>query len=218
MRRIWSLLFSVLFLYGCAREELMEQVAEPRVVYERMRTVFDRRADSTGVVKCLGELRVPGASSLYVILSIDSSSGTLQLFSSLRQKLGWIRFSPDTVVHSFEAHSEFVDPEEFAGLNASMLVGQLSFPENPRQLKVAQSRQSFHIALETDSFAHDVRLLKEPLVVQSVKIRRGESQIELHFRNYRKHGTYYFPHLLFGSTPLGRFELRFMEIRVSYRS
>lgn len=213
MKRV-SLLFLVsIGVWGCGRQELIETVSDPESVYGKMRTLFNRRVDSIDELQCLGELHFTGGSRYYITLDYSSQGGVLEIFSPLRQRLGWVHFNPDTTTHSFEDTPGFPDLGGYGLLIGWSLVGCPPFPSDAQILKVGESSHSFYIGVRSKDLLYHFTVLKKPMVVQSMKIKRGESIIEVNFRHHREVGSHLFPYLLTGSTPEGDFELRYLEIR-----
>lgn len=213
MKRTLFLFFIPITFWGCVREELIENVDNPEAVYERLRTKFNRRVSLIDELHCLGEMYCTGASKFYVTFEYDSQGGMIEFFSPLRQKLGWVYFNPDTTTYSFEESPELSDLADYGLLLGWSLVGYPPFPVDVQRLKVGESRHSFYVGARSKNILYYFRVLKSPMVVQSMKIKKGEFIIEANFKAHRKEGNHFFPYLINGSTPLGDFELRYLEIK-----
>ena len=211
MKRL-VLLLSLLWVWGCARQELIEEVDDPGPVYERVRAELDRRIASIDELHCLGQLNFVGSRSLYVTLDYGPEGGTLEVFSLLRRKVGWVRFDPDSTTHSFEDSPELADLGEYGVVLGWGLIGHPLLPSEVQILKVGESTHSYYLAVRNRDLVYHLKVFKEPIVVESMKVRRGESVLEMHFSNHWKIGQHLFPHLITGSTPFGDFQLRYLEI------
>ena len=211
MRKFSLLLIPILF-WGCGRQELIEDVDDRESVYERIRTKVDQRIASIGELHCLGELCFTGGTKFYVTLDCDSQGGALEVFSLLRQKLGWVRFNSDTTTYSFDDPPELLDLGGLGFLVGWTLIGYPPFSADVQILKLGESSHSLYIAVKNRDLLYYFRILKEPMVLLSMKVKRGESTMEVNFRNHRDVGGHFFPYLITGSTPLGDFELRYLEV------
>lgn len=208
------MLFLILVI-GCVKQELIKSVQNPEQVYERVSTILGQRVDSIDNLHCLGELHFTGGWKFFITLNYSSRGGVFEIFSPLRQSLGWVHFDPDTMTYSFEDSLGFSNFREYGLLLGWALVGHPSFPSDPQALKIWESRRSYYIQMRSGDLLYYLKILKEPILVQWMKIRKKKSVVEVNFKNYRKKDNYYFPYLLTGSTPLGDFELRYLEVRFS---
>ena len=209
------LLLSLLWLWGCARQELIEEVDDPGPVYQRIQAELNRRIASIDELHCLGELNFTGSTRLYVTLDHGPEGGSLEVFSLLRRKLGWVHFNPDTTIHSFDDSPELTDLGSYGVVLGWALIGHPLLPPEVEILKLGESSHSYYIAVRNRDLVYHLKVFKEPIIVEFMKVRRGESKMEMYFRNHGKVGDHLFPHLITGSTPLGDFQLRYLEISES---
>ncbi len=213
MRRVSPLFFLPIFFLGCAKQEVIEEISDPESTYERIRLFFDQRVTSIGELRCLGKLRFTGGLEFYVTLNYDSQGGVLEVFSPLRQKLGWMHFNPDTTTHSLEGSPELSDLGGYGFLIGWSAVGYPPFPADVQRLKLGKSRHSFHIWAKSEDLLYYFRILRDPMVIQFMRIKKEDSTVEVSFRSHRREGDHFFPYRITGSTSLGDFELRYLEIR-----
>jgi len=213
MKKASLLLLASVGLWGCVREEIIEDVNDPEKVYEEMRILFNRRVDSIGELHCLGELRVTGGLRFYVTLDYGGRGGVLEVFSPLRQRVGWMHFDPDTATCFFENAPGLSALGGYGFLIGWSLIGYPPFPPDVEIAKFGESRHSYYVLVKNEDAVYYFKVLRKGMVVQWMKVKRGDSSIDVNFRNHRAKGNHLFPHLLTGSTPEGPFELRYLEIQ-----